>query len=63
MFYTLLYFCPGAPWKMSKLSQVVLLSCIKSFCQYITDLIKAHPKHSASKGGSTGKTSKHDPKN
>lgn len=55
MFHTLLYFCPGVSWKIS---QIVLLNCIKSFCQYITDLIEALPKHLASKGGCAGKTSK-----
>lgn len=55
MFYTLLYFCPGAPWKIS---QIVLLNCIKSFCQCITDLIKAFPMHLASKEGCVEKTSK-----
>lgn len=48
MFYTFLYFCPGAPWKVS---QIVLLNCMKSFCQCITDLIKAFPMHLASKEG------------
>lgn len=48
MFCTLLYFCPGAPWKISP---IVLPNCVKSFCQCITDLIKAFPMHLASKEG------------
>lgn len=49
MFFTLLYFHPGAP--QYQISQIVLLNCIKSLCQYITDLIKAFPMHLAFKEG------------